>query len=314
MAPQNKESIKMNIAAVVITYNDGYKLDEWIQHYNVYRHEIYKYIIVDNASEPEYFKLVEKHFPQCIILRNDWNEGCTGAYNRGIGEALKDPLVDSIMLIGNDIKLEKGGSTNLYKFLYSDDDYGMVSPLLLAKNSTSVEDYGCEISERLLMEAYSVGLDQSQIKETSRIVSAVTGGMNMSKRSFYETVGLQDENLFMYSDEVDMAIRAKKAGFKLAVTSDALAWHQHINPDNAGQRQWFSIFLINRNKIYLAYKHYGWAKAMYVFTQQSVRLPYLFLLYLRQARPKALLYYILGSIFGILGIKKNYRLIIENRL
>ena len=33
----------------------------------------------------------------------------------------------------------------------------------------------------------------------------------------------------MYSDEVDMGLRAKKLGVNLAVTTEAKAWHQHLN-------------------------------------------------------------------------------------
>ena len=45
----------------------------------------------------------------------------------------------------------------------------------------------------------------------------MSGGMNLGKREFYEKVGLQDEKLFMYSDEVDIGTRAKKLGFKMMI-------------------------------------------------------------------------------------------------
>ena len=51
----------------------------------------------------------------------------------------------------------------------------------------------------------------------------------MASREYYEKVGLQDEKLFMYFDEIDTAIRTKKNGYKIAVLSNVYVWHWHIN-------------------------------------------------------------------------------------
>ena len=49
----------MKLAGVSITYNDGYKVNEWFRWYEEYKDELYKLIIVDNGSDPEYLKQVE---------------------------------------------------------------------------------------------------------------------------------------------------------------------------------------------------------------------------------------------------------------
>jgi GT2 family glycosyltransferase len=69
----------------------------------------------------------------------------------------------------------------------------------------------------------------------------------------------------MYSDEVDIGIRAKKNNFKIAVTQTAIAWHQHINLEGLKKRQPYTFYLRGRNKIYLAGKHYGFCRKMVIF-------------------------------------------------
>lgn len=247
----------MNIAAITITYNDGYKFQEWVEYYQEYKKELYLHIVVDNGSEESYIAQLKSTFTESVIIERGKNGGCTYAYNDGIRRALSDKNVDAIMLIGNDIKLSHGGVGKLCDFLYSNDTYGMVEPIILRKDSNIVEDFGCSISRFLIMRPFALGVDMKELKQDFRLVEAVTGGMNLSRRSFYEEVGIQDELLFMYSDEVDMGLRANKKGFKLAVTRSSVAWHQHINIDNSSRRMFYTSYLIGRNKVYLARKHYG---------------------------------------------------------
>lgn len=247
----------MHVAAVAITYNDGFKFNEWVGHYNLYKDELYMNIIVDNGSDPQYLSMVEKAFPGSHIIRRSINGGCTGAYNDGIRLALSDPLVDAIMLIGNDIKLEKGGVASLYKFLYSNPQHGMVGPVVLKKDSNLVEIYGGKIHPRTLtFDHLFVNVPLPEVDESVVFSDSLPGGMNMAKRSFYEIVGLQDEYLFMYSDEIDTGIRAKKHNMLMAATKNVISWHQHINPGKAVVRSPLAGFLWGRNEVYLAKKHF----------------------------------------------------------
>jgi hypothetical protein len=52
----------MKIAAITITYNDGFKIHEWRQHYNEYKDDVYLHIIVDNNSEKSYLEEVKHYF------------------------------------------------------------------------------------------------------------------------------------------------------------------------------------------------------------------------------------------------------------
>lgn len=254
----------MKIAAIIITFNDGYKINEWYRWYGEYKAELYKLIIVDNGSDSDYIMQVETLFSDAIIIKRTSNGGCTTAYNDGIKAALCDPNVTHVALIGNDIRISKGGLSNCVEALESDKGLGMVAPVLLKADSDIVLDFGCSINDDFTLNPFGTGMKFNELPCDIRFCEAVTGGMNVAKRSFYETsVGLQDENLFMYSDEVDMGLRAKKAGVKIAAIRIAQAWHQHINPSNTPSRRHpFNKYLIARNKTYLANKYKGKKAAM----------------------------------------------------
>ncbi len=257
----------MKIACITITYNDDFKLNEWYQHYNEYKNDLFIHIIVDNNSTDEYFDTLTKKFTESHIIRRNSNGGCTGAYNDGIKYALSLSEVDSIMLLASDIKMGEAATTLLHQVLNSEEKLGMVSPILLNADSLVNSDFGCGISKMLIMKPYCDGIHINDIKEDINYCEAVTGGANLAKREFYEQVGIQDNKLFMYSDEVDMGIRAKKLGFKMASVKSARSWHQHINAPSSptDRRESFTKYLAGRNKVYVAKKHYGLFRSVIVF-------------------------------------------------
>lgn len=246
----------MKIAIITITYNDDYKFREWCNWYNEYKDDIYLHIIVDNGSSDDYKNKVKGFFSDSIIIERKTNGGCTGAYNDGLRRALADKDVDAIMLLGNDIRLKKGTIEKMYHFLCSSTSYGMVGGVVYRKDTDIIESYGDTIN--------SIGLPHINYRNQkiedvpqSLVVSYVGGGINLAKREFYERVGLQDENLFMYNDEMDMFYRAKKKGYVEAVTKDAIAWHQHISYPSNNDLSWKMSFLNGRNRVYIIKKHLG---------------------------------------------------------
>ena len=252
------EEKRNRIAVISITLDDGYKIDQWHQYYEEYKSEIALHVIVDNGSSQSYIAQLKSLFPDSLLIERKTNGGCTIAYNDGIRAALAQKEITHIALMANDIKLQKGALSRCVEVLDSNENLGMVEPVLLEKDSDIINDFGCTITKHLFMNAFMKGKSYKVIQEKVHYATTVTGGMNIAKRSFYESiVGLQDEKLFMYSDEVDMGLRAQKAGVKMAAVGDALAWHQHINPPGNSHRLPYSKYLIARNKVYLGRKHFG---------------------------------------------------------
>lgn len=262
---------------ITMTYNDDFRLKEWVEYYNIYKDELYKHIIVDNGSSNDYIEQLYKLFPNSTIIELGYNGGCTAAYNAGIKMALQDPLADAISLMANDIMFEKGEITKLYNFLYSNGDYGMVFPMVHRPKYGPDKVYGFGYSidcDKMTMVPLHHGCLVNDLPDLE-ICETGPGGANIAKTSFYKLNGLQDEMLFMYSDEVDTGLRAKKNGLKMAVTKDAVGWHLHKNPpQNPDNRHPYRAYLVARNKVYLANKHFGRRKKISVclfFVKDSMK-------------------------------------------
>lgn len=247
----------MKIAAVVITHNEEFRLNRWINYHEKYKDLLYMHIIVDNNSDLSYHDKLKKAFINSVIIRNTDNIGSTGAYNAGIRHALSFPEVDSILLIGNDIEIESNGLSQLYQLLFSEKDISVVVPVLLQANSSKIESFGIKINPNNLRFLHQyVDKDISEIKTPAVLSDSFPGAMYLAKRSFFEILGLLDEKLFMYAEEIDLGIRAKAHNLKIVVTSTVKAWHQHVNKGNKKSRSSLAGYLQGRNDLIIARKYY----------------------------------------------------------
>ena len=267
----------MKIAGISMTYNDGYKLKEWTEHYRQYKDELDYYIIVDNGSDVEYISQLETVFSCATILKRNSNGGCTAAYNDGIKFALEHTDADAIVIIANDFNVKKGCFQIMYNYLYSDKNLGIVSTAVLSGNSGIVDNYGHKISGYKIIELEK-GKKITDLTPIRKYTDLVTGGFYMAKRIFYENVGFQDENLFMYGDEFDTSIRAKKAGYKIGVTCESYSCHCHINEAGAKERKPAAVYLIARNRIYISRKYFGLRMILGSFWYFSLRQAIIFVL------------------------------------
>lgn len=268
----------MKLAMITVTRNDDFRFDEWYKYYNEYKDDVYLHIIVDDASDEKYVNMIKTSFTNSVIIERKTNGGSNAAVNDGLRYALQDNEVDAIMVLDNDIQFEKGAIKKLYSYLYSDKELGMVGPLVLKAHSDKVEDFGVNLTYCDSKFLY-YGCKRDEIPPSSTMyVDVVPGGITMSKRCFYEKVGFQDESIFMYCDERDMCYRAKLAGFKEGVTSDSVCWHQHKYCPPVGKRL-KSVFLINRNRVYLIKKYKGFFNASICLLWTTIRMSVVLLLH-----------------------------------
>ncbi len=246
----------MKIAAITIFCDEHFRMDAWRQYYEEYKDDLYLHVIVNNGN-PEDMVFLQERFPESLVLFSP-TRNMMASYNLALKTVLKDPEVDAVAQIVNDIRLSPRAFSTLYGYLEDDPTLAMVSPVLLRKDSEIVDCYGCTIDPRTLDFIHEdAGCDWRDNPEEFRLVSGLPAGVFLARRSLYEQFGFQDEKLEMYSDEVDMGIRVARLGYRLGATNRARAWHQHVNPGGAAQRNPHVGYLMGRNQVYIAGKYFS---------------------------------------------------------
>ena len=289
----------MKIASVTITYNDFASITSFREHVNDYRHLLKWHIISDNYSERSYVSQLEDQFPDSIILKRKSNGGTTAGYNTGIEYALAAGA-DAVLLIAQDIKLSSESLKALIEILKFKPDVGIVGPVLLNSDGKTIASYGGEISKRSLLTIRRFAnnvLDDTLPRQ--RYVDIVPGGMNLTRKKVFEQVGLQDERLFMYGDEKDYGLRTTKNGWKLLMTANATAVHEHPS-EKSLLRPW-SLFLMQRNRLWLIRKHLGFSRYLCASSKELIGIPRSSWRYISKRRFDLLKANLYGILRGIIG-------------
>ena len=184
----------------------------------------FELIVVDNGSTDgtaSYLLGVQDHvrFPLKIVS-NPKNLGFPAACNQGLREAIGDYLV----LLNNDTVVTEGWLEQLIALADSSPTIGMTGPM---SNYVSPPQLIEPISYGNLEEMHMFA---STWRTTHRgewfKTPKLSGFCVLIKRQAIDAIGLLDEHfgLGLFDDD-DLAIRAARAGFSLAVARDAFVHH-----------------------------------------------------------------------------------------
>jgi GT2 family glycosyltransferase len=176
--------------------------------------------VVDNDSSDGSAEMVQTAYPQVHLIVNAENVGFAGANN----QAIRASNGRYLLLLNPDTDVQPDGLTSLVAFLEQHPEAGGAGSLLLNPDrslqlschplpSLSRELWRLLHGDRLL--AYAVYPMDAWDVETPRPVDIVQGASLMLRRDILDRVGLLDDSYFMYSEEVDLCYRIKKAGWQL---------------------------------------------------------------------------------------------------
>jgi GT2 family glycosyltransferase len=188
-------------------------------------------ILVDNASSDESVALVRRDYPEVVLVQLDENLGLTGGINRGIQVARGEIIAP----LNNDTEVVPGWAEALVTALLSHPDAGLAaSKMLLFDRRDTLHSAG---------DAYRVdGIpvnrgvwqkDEGQFDDDVYIWGGC-GGAVAYRRAMLDEIGLLDEDLFMYCEDVDLNWRAQLAGYKCVFAPQAVVYH-HLSATGGAQ-------------------------------------------------------------------------------
>jgi GT2 family glycosyltransferase len=217
--------IKEKVAIIILNYNGlPHVLDclQSLNHSSIINHQSL-IILVDNHSIDASVETIKKKFPQVKIIRNKKNLGFAGGNNVGIKWALKNNF-DYLMLLNPDTIVEKDFLAPLIRLMKSDKTIGVVSPLLQEKKQgKTIFSLGAEFNPLLGRTKHL----QTRVKPSKSLEQELVSGCAMLiKKEVFEKIGLFDERFFLYFEDSDFCLRARKAGFKIFLEPKSIVFHK----------------------------------------------------------------------------------------
>jgi GT2 family glycosyltransferase len=98
----------------------------------------------------------------------------------------------------------------------------------------------------------------------TRRVDQVIGAFFMIRRSVFEALSGFDERFFVYFEEVDLAFRARQAGWNSVFLADASIYHKGGGTSEAVKD--LRLFYSLRSRLQYGHKHYTWPERLVVWT------------------------------------------------
>ena len=174
---------------------------------------------------------VYKDLNQFVIIRNKRNYGYAGGNNRGLRYVINNNLSDYVWILNNDVIVDSDSMKYLELTCQNLSGQGICGSLTLyADNRRVVWANGGGIYNRFL--AHSKCIDEnlyldntSDIKEPGGI-DFIAGSSFFMSVELLKDVGFFDERYFLYFEETDYCLRAKRKGYQLKVVPESIIYHK----------------------------------------------------------------------------------------
>src|SRR3989338_1215521 len=229
----------MNISLIILNYNglnDTLACLESLEVVEADNNSLETIVVDNNSSDGSQEAL--SMIKNIIFIKNDKNFGFSGGNNTGIKYALNKGS-DFVILLNNDTIVEKSFVKNLVRAANKAD---IISPKIyfakgyeFHKKRYSEKDLGKVIWyaggkidwQNVICKHVGVdAVDKGQFSK-SAITDFATGACMLVKREVFEKIGFFDEKYFLYLEDMDLCVRAKKAGFKILFEPRAAIWHKN---------------------------------------------------------------------------------------
>lgn len=217
------------ISAVVVNHNGGVGLRRCLESLGPPRAGL-EVLLVDNASSDGSPALVREAFPWVRVLAQAANLGFGAANNLASSSAAGE----SLLLLNADAWLEPGALGRLADRLESDDRLALVAPRLLYPDGRRQFSWSPE--RGVLGEALQQLRNPHEARAwvhgpAARLASRIAGppwytaACVLLRATAFREVGGFDERFFMYFEDVDLCLRLRAAGWRLADEPAAVARH-----------------------------------------------------------------------------------------
>jgi GT2 family glycosyltransferase len=184
-------------------------------------------VCVDNGSTDGSQQAVRERFPGVLLIEAGANLGYAGGNNLGLRHAL-DAGARWVMLVNNDAVVADDVIEGFERAASQSPRAGILAgKVYFADRPDTIWFAGQRVSELLGYSGRPRGYGRpdgpryGRVRPTGRAVGALLA----VSRETMQAVGLLDEELFAYVEDVDWALRARSAGFEVVFAPGARAWH-----------------------------------------------------------------------------------------
>jgi GT2 family glycosyltransferase len=228
-------STSFDISVVIVAWNAKHYLELCLESLaSAPPRRSMEVLVVDNASSDDSIAMIEAKFPWVKLIKSPENLG----FSKGNNVAIRQAQGRYIALVNPDVIVFPGCLDALADFLDQNPKVGNVGPRVL--NPDMSMQSTCRRFPTLWNNLCSASGLSSKFKNSrffagehmfyfphdrTLAVDVIVGCFSFIRREALDSVGLLDEDLFMYGDDVDWCRRARHAGWQVVFFPGGEAIH-----------------------------------------------------------------------------------------
>ncbi|MGH9585630.1 MAG: glycosyltransferase family 2 protein [Acidobacteriaceae bacterium] len=246
------------IGVVTVTYNSANILNDFLRCTSAQTYRNILIYAIDNASQDSTLELLRAwDDPRLKVIANPDNRGVAKANNQGIQAAMDDGC-GLILLINNDTGFDPQLFELLADGLYQQKS-DMVCPKILYFDEPSrIWAAGGAFQPLLGFRNYHRGENQEDIGQFNDpcLVDYAPTCCILIRRDVFSQIGLMDERYFVYSDDSDFLLRARRQQLRMFFIPKAKLWHK-VSSLTGGLESEFTCYHAARGRALFLYKNLG---------------------------------------------------------
>jgi len=243
----NKKSL---VSIIVLNYNAGELLLNCIESIKKSSYQNIEILVVDNISSDGSQIKCKERFPDVKLIQNKKNLGYCGGNNVGIKEAQGEFIV----ILNPDTIVESNCIDELLTAHTKFGD-GLYQPKILSLNEENIIQ-----STGNMLHVFGFGFARDKgkkiidISEKIEKIGYASGTCLFTTREVIQKVGLLDEFLFLYHDDLDLGWRAAQIGISSYYVPKSKIFHVESYSLKWSAKK---FYWLERNRKYCLLTHYS---------------------------------------------------------
>jgi GT2 family glycosyltransferase len=232
----------------------------------------YVIVVVDNGSNDDSVKNIRDRFDPILVIENHENLGYAEGNNVGVRHALKNGA-DYVWLLNNDTVVDKHALAAMMDLAEKNHEIGILGSKIYYFDQPEILWFaGATIDWSRAISAHIGRLEKDTGQyEDEKEVDRVTGCSMLIRREVLENVGLLDAKFFLYAEEVDLCVRARKKGYRNYYVPKSIVYHK-ISISTGESSVPVYAYYNTRNFLYLIKKNAPFPKREYYLIRSISRI------------------------------------------
>lgn len=247
--PRSTASVRT--AVVIANWNGREYLARCLPALSAQTYQDFQIVVVDNGSTDGSIEWIRRWYPLVEIVALDRNYGFAAACNAGI----RATAAELVVTLNNDTSPKPDFLAQLLDGVEQYPDVGMFAATLwLDRGLPVVDAAGLEVNRLGVAWNIAYGMPLAGLAAEPCEVFGPCAGAALYRRQVFRDVGLFDESYFAYLEDVELAWRARWAGWRCMWLPTAVVWHMHsaTGGRNLPRKYW----LLGRNRLWTILRHY----------------------------------------------------------